>query len=96
LEGPGIRKSVLSAAKKHLEDEYAAFGVTERFSESLDMITNVLGWEAAPLGQKKAAYPDRPTVDDLAREQVDELRTLNALDVELYSFASDLFDRTMS
>jgi hypothetical protein len=92
VDVPGVRNGILSAAKRHLENRYAAFGLTERFEESRRWISDVLGWEVSPVQGRRAAYPERPSAEDLPDESVDTLRRLNALDEELYAFASDLFE----
>jgi hypothetical protein len=92
VDVPGVREVVLSAAKRHLRDAYAAFGLTERFQEGRDWISNELGWDVEPTQCRRAAYPDRPTAEDLSGDERATLRRLNGLDVELYAFAADLFN----
>jgi len=93
VDVPGIRGVVLSAAKRNLKESYVAFGLTEHFEESRSWISRELGWDISPIERRRAAYPDRPTSADLSDETVRRLRKLNALDVEFYRFASDLFER---
>jgi hypothetical protein len=92
VDVPGIRGKILSAAKRHLRDAYVAFGITERFEEGRDWISAELGWDVEPTQRRRAAYPDRPTAEDLSDDERATLRRLNRLDVELYAFAADLFD----
>jgi hypothetical protein len=95
VDVPGIRDVVLSAAKRHLESKYAAFGLTEHFEESRAWISHTLGWDIKPKQRRRAAYPDRPSAEDLNDDDRATLRHLNRLDIELYAFASDLFDAIM-
>lgn len=92
---PGVRDAILSAAKRHLKESYAAFGLTECFEESRSWISKELEWDISPIERRRAAYPDRPKSADLGDRTVRRLHELNALDLELYQFASDLFEARM-
>jgi hypothetical protein len=93
LDVRGIRSGVLAAAKRHLAKEYAVFGLTEEFEESRQRFSSVLGWKWTPADRKRAAYPDRPHAEDLSSQDRSTLRRLNRLDMELYRFASELFEK---
>jgi len=89
----GVRSWVLSEAKRHLKDEYVAFGLTERFEKSRQWMADTLGWDAIPPQEKHKTNPDRPTVDDLSSSERSALHRLNRLDVQLYEFACELFEQ---
>lgn len=90
------RDRILTAAKRHLEQNYIAFGITERFEESRTWISKSLDWEVSPIEERRAAYPDRPSKDDLPVQTVESLRNLNALDIELYEFATRRFEERVT
>lgn len=89
----GVGKMVLSAAKRHLENEYRAFGLTERFRASRRWIADTLEKELDPIEKKYKSNPQRPTVEDLSSTERDALRRLNRLDVEFYEYACNLFEK---
>ncbi len=93
LDRMGMGTFVTSTAKRHLQEDYSAFGITERFGESRQWIADSLGVDVAPIEEKHKTNPDRPTAEDLTEDQRATLRRLNRLDVEIYEFALDLFDR---
>jgi len=92
LDRTGIGGAVVSAAKKHLTNEYEAFGITERFEESRQWMASTLGYDPPPLEKKHKTNPDRPTANDLSTSERRALRQLNRLDVDVYDFARELFD----
>ncbi len=93
LDHMGMGTVVTSAAKRRLKEKYVAFGITERFEESRQWIAASLGVDVSPTENKHKTNPDRPTADDLSAAQRDALRRLNRLDIELYDFACELFER---
>lgn len=78
-------------ACKHL-DENITFGLTERFDESMVLFRRSLGWTRPPLYIRTNTNQQRPTVDSVDDALLNELRSLNALDVELYAYAAHRFD----
>lgn len=85
-----MRRSHLEQAKFNLEHGMAAFGLLERLEESLDLLGWALGGprlEMARLNQTR----ERPAVSDISAEDLEAIRTSNALDVELYAFARRIF-----
>jgi hypothetical protein len=93
LDQMGVGSIVVSAAKRHLWDDYEAFGITERFEKSQQWMAATLGRDVPPIQQKHKTNPERPTADDLTVDQRAELRRLNRLDVKVYEFACDLFEQ---
>jgi hypothetical protein len=82
----------LACAKQRLE-RAAFFGLTERFQDSLFLLSFVFGWPPIPnsLELNRAPASDRspelnPRTLSLIKQRVD-------LDLELYEFARELFER---
>lgn len=86
-------KIVLRLAKRNLRTAYAGVGVTEKFEETKRRFASCLGGATRTLNERPKVVPDRPTADDLSVSQRDALRHLNRLDVELYDYACELFER---
>jgi hypothetical protein len=93
IDRMGMGAFVVSAAKRHLEEKYEGFGVTERFEKSRQWMASTLGCNVPPIRKKHKTNPERPTAEDLTDSQRDALRRLNRLDVEVYKFACDLFEQ---
>lgn len=75
-------RDVLDAALHHIDQHFAAVGVTERMDESLDHIGAALGWTASPrLERLNASDTGGPPLDDATRRAI---RHFNRLDAELY------------
>ncbi|BAH74740.1 sulfotransferase family 2 domain-containing protein [Solidesulfovibrio magneticus] len=90
LASSGARQKALSQAKKHLEKQFVFFGIQERFDESLVMLSKVLLL-------KNILYERRNVLSEKCKEtlsshDVEIATSYNALDIELYQFACDLFE----
>lgn len=76
-------RSLLPSALENLEGRFCCVGLTERFDESMVMLSDSLGWERVPpylparVSASKPKSPLEPAVSAKIREA-------NALDVELY------------
>jgi hypothetical protein len=93
IDRMGMRALVVSSAKRHLEDRYEAFGITEHFERSRQWMASTLDCDVPSIQEKYKSNPERPTAEDLSDSQRDALRRLNRLDVEVYEFACDLFEK---
>jgi hypothetical protein len=91
--GASLDRSVLEMAKANLSDAFAAVGIVERFDESLILFKRRFQW-------KPPYYISRNVTHGTGEmrvppEVVDIVRRRNALDVELYRFASQLLRRAV-
>jgi len=122
----------LERAKWNLS-KFAVVGLTERFNETVSLITNLLGWgcdchsnrtksnsiqnsqnnsdsNRDSSGQnscdlinelqkqsinRSPEQQRRLTTDDFPKEAIDAIRSNNNLDIELYEFATCLFERQL-
>lgn len=81
----------LRRAKHNLKEEFVAFGLTERFDESLLLFGRRLDWTRPPVYVSSNVNRERPTVEELPSATVDAVRRQNELDLELYRFAVEEF-----
>lgn len=86
----------LSREKFNLKHRYEAFGLKERFEDSVHVIASSLDVKPEWSEKQHKATPNRPSVEDLLETTRTTLRRTNSLDVELYSFAVDLFERRLN
>jgi hypothetical protein len=78
----------LETAKRHLQ-QFAVVGVTDRFVESFVQMRRTLGLRMPFFVTRNVAPPSQP----LRGEEVELIREHNALDLELYEFARNLYVR---
>jgi len=88
----GCTTEMLELAKKNLVDEFAVSGLTERFDESLLLLRDVFGWKNVFYVRKNVAK-SRPRRTALPESQLVSIRKANALDVQLYDWAREHFER---
>lgn len=81
----------LELAKVLLRKEFAAFGMVERFNESLLFIQDAFGW-GPPCYTPVNVYAQPGDRSVLTPEAMDFLREHHALSFELVAFARELFD----
>ncbi|WP_320175876.1 sulfotransferase family 2 domain-containing protein [Maridesulfovibrio sp.] len=84
-------RSMLERAKDNLQRLYL-FGITERFDESLLMLKRMMNLENV-LYEKHNVRKKRSTVTE---EELDVIREYNCQDIELYEFASCLFEQRVN
>ncbi|MCM3901921.1 MAG: sulfotransferase family 2 domain-containing protein [Pyrinomonadaceae bacterium] len=85
----------LAVAKKHLQDEITAFGLNERFDESLLLFKKRLGWKHVFYSRRNVTR-SRPRGTEVPDSVLDVIQKHNSLDLELYEFARQRFDETIS
>jgi hypothetical protein len=79
---------LLDQAKRHVEQHFTAVGLTERFDESLVLLGHVFGWSRLHYVRAKVG-PRHLEPDSETQQRIDQL---NALDLQLYRWASERFD----
>lgn len=83
-------REMLDAAKHHLRETITVAGLSEQFDASALLMQRALGWRL-PLYVRRNVTPgskQREAVTDDTRQLIAEH---NALDLELYAYAQDLF-----
>jgi hypothetical protein len=86
----------LELAKDHLARHFAAFGLTERYEESLILFKRSLGWERFPFFQKVNVHQQKPAHPVISAREQEALLLHNAYDLELYGFARMIFEDRIS
>lgn len=91
--GEHATAATLAAAKRHLERDFSVIGVTNQFEESVALMIIAYGWDV-PFFQNFRETKQRPP-DKIDGAALDKIRALNAMDIELFAFGKDLFDRAL-
>jgi hypothetical protein len=85
-------QEALAAAKAHLRRDHVAFGVTERFDDSLLYFQQRLDWSRPPFYVRRKVNPDRPPLEALPDNTLALLRRRHRLDRALYRWARPRFE----
>lgn len=80
--------SLLAAAKSHLKNTYAEFGLQSEFQQSVERIADRFGWKVGPeIERTKQTVIDKVMLEG----DLDAVRQNNLLDLELFDYAKELF-----
>jgi hypothetical protein len=83
----------LERAKRNLQEHFSVVGLTERFNETLILLKRVLGWEESISYTRQNVTRKRPQKDDLSPATLNAIAEANFLDIELYRYAEELFEK---
>jgi hypothetical protein len=83
--------AMLPVAKRNL-DECVVIGLTEKFDESLVLMRHVFGWRQPFYVPRNVNRSDAPG-QDVPPEARAVVEKFNALDIDLYGYGCDRFDR---
>ena len=86
--------SALDEAKANLR-EFAFVGIQERFEESIVLLQRTFGLGLLPYWNRHVNVL-RPGIEEISAEQRALLEEHNQLDLELYAFASELFEEAIA
>ena len=86
---------ILDAAKKNLSSSFSVVGLTERFDETLVLLKRVFGWKNL-LYVKKNVTEKRLNKEDISNDTLQAILKYNELDIELYRYAEELFERAVN
>jgi hypothetical protein len=86
-----VTPALLERAKANLA-RFAVVGLTERFEESLVLLSRAFGWTLQPLPARNVGE-DRPRRTEVGQDALEAIERSNDLDLELYRFASGLFEK---
>ncbi|MEA9997082.1 sulfotransferase family 2 domain-containing protein [Pseudomonas sp. 10B1] len=82
----------LDEAKYNLVERFTAFGLTEQFDQSMNCFARKFMWDLPHLERKnEGAYGPDVTLSESCLNYITDR---NQFDMELYSFAKDLFEST--
>ena len=84
----------LAVAQKNLQSEITAFGLNERFDESLLLFKKQLGWKHVFYSRRNVTK-SRPRRSEVPASVLKVIQKHNSLDLELYEFARQTFDETI-
>ncbi|MDG2384692.1 MAG: sulfotransferase family 2 domain-containing protein [Pirellulaceae bacterium] len=92
--GP-LDQAHLQTAKRHMDQEYAAVGLTERFDETVELLRILLRWPRKGYMPWNVA-PPRQAELEISSEARQLIEDRNAFDIDLYAHAVQRFDRQIA
>jgi hypothetical protein len=84
-------RELLDLAKSRLE-KFMFFGITERMSQSLQLLSHALDVYPKFSRQKLNVSENRPLDDEISNETIQAIREITSLDQELYDWAVKTFE----
>jgi hypothetical protein len=85
-------QATLTLAKHNLAEHFAVVGLTERFDETLLLLQRAFAWRNV-FYRRLNVTQGRPPRETLSAETLAVLQEHNRLDLELYTYAKELFRR---
>lgn len=83
-------RDLLELARDNLRNRFAVVGLAERFDETVLLVGERYGWKDLAYTRQNVTS-DRARLNELPEDTIEAIRNANALDVELYAFAAELF-----
>jgi hypothetical protein len=90
-----MERADIERARAHLDDNFTAVGVQERFDETLLLFRRRLGWRW-PFYVRENVTSRSYRREDIPDDELARLRELNLLDIELYEAVRNDFDRVVA
>jgi hypothetical protein len=90
-----VTEEMFENARANLEKSFVAFGLVERFEESLVLLKRRLGLSSV-LYVSKRMTPERPRTAESKAELVPLVERFNSYDVRLYEWATQRFEQMVS
>jgi glycosyltransferase involved in cell wall biosynthesis/SAM-dependent methyltransferase len=87
-----VDEGTLEKARQRLS-EFSFVGVTEQFDNSLFLLAYTFGWRPVTEYEVKNKANNRPEREELSPAVRELMEQVNALDIQLYDFASELFQQ---
>lgn len=92
---PGnFNKNKLEIAKKRIE-KASFIGITSRFEESIKLLEYTFNWKFKEQSSTKNVNK-KYTIEDLSSELIEEIKSVNQLDQQLYEFGVELFEERLA
>jgi len=84
-------EGAVEAAKRNLQEHFAIVGLAERFDETLHLLKKAFNWQNLRYTRQNVTV-NRPRRDELAPATLDAIIKANQFDIELYQYATELFE----
>ncbi|MEM8829545.1 MAG: sulfotransferase family 2 domain-containing protein [Cyanobacteria bacterium P01_G01_bin.19] len=92
LKSQQFAPETLAKAKVHLKDRFEIVGFVDRFDETCILLERTLGWNIPSYYVKKNVAKQPNPIQDISPETISLIQKFNELDIELYSYAREVFE----
>jgi hypothetical protein len=89
-------RTLLDNAIINIEKYFELVGITERFDQSILLMSEALGWEKKPYYRRENVSKTKKTSREIDRNTIETIKSYNTLDIELYDFACNQMDSKAS
>lgn len=79
---------LLQKVKQHLVEHFIWIGLTERFDESVLLLSKILNWPSPPYYIRENVSKIRKTTNEISDASIDTIKHYNRLDIALYEYAN--------
>lgn len=94
IEALQFDQTTLEQAKANLESSFKVVGFVDRFDETCILLKQKLGWNFSSFYVRKNVA-NRNYLDEVSPTDLDLIHKYNELDIQLYSHAREIFERTI-
>ncbi len=93
---PPCPPDALERAKRHLENDFAVVGATERYDESLALIGHAFGWTKSLHYMRRNVRERQPFRKPVSEDTLERIRESHALDIDLVAHGARLLDAQLT
>jgi len=87
-----LPRETLETAKRNLQEKFSVVGLLEKYDETLILLRRKFGWKF-PFYIIKNTTKNRPKRRDIPQDTIDVIEKYNKLDMELYNYAKEIFEK---
>jgi len=80
----------------NINNFFVWIGITDRFDESVLVLSHLLGWSSPPYYIRENVSKIRKSVNKLDKDTIDIIKEYNIFDIKLYEFANKFLDDKIS
>ncbi|GAM18035.1 hypothetical protein SAMD00019534_012100, partial [Acytostelium subglobosum LB1] len=86
-------KDIEQCALHHLKYSFKFIGITERFAESLALLTHYAGFQRVEYQRSNQGKQRPQSLDGIPLATIEEIKQRNSIDIMLYQLAMEIFDQ---
>jgi hypothetical protein len=88
--------SLFENVKKHIDEQFIWLGITERFDESILLLSILMGWEKQPHYIRENISKTRKSRAEISAGDIEVIKRYNEFDMQLYQYANELLDENIA
>ncbi len=88
--------SLLTKVKTNITQRFIWLGITERFDESIFMLSKLMGWQTPPYYIRENVSKVRKSIREVDESAIRIIEAYNTLDKRLYEYANSLLDEAIA